>query len=179
VHRGSQVSLGYWNNSEETAHRFRDCPALPPSNKDQRVYYSGDIVRIDEDGVLWFVRRSDWMVKSGGFRFNLEEVEAYLMQSGLLEQAAVIPVEDESMGQVVHAAVVARRGTTFSLTDLERYCWKTLPSYMIPREFHVWDDALPLLPNGKLDRVALREHAAMPARDRARNLETSAVRTPC
>jgi acyl-coenzyme A synthetase/AMP-(fatty) acid ligase len=156
LQRGGHVSQGYWNNPDETALRFRSCPALRGSGKDEKVFHSGDIVRIDEDGVFWFVSRADWMVKSGGFRFSLEEVESLLAQSGLVAEAAVFSVDDDAMGQVVHAVVTARPGVEIDRSVLERHCWKVMPSHMIPRTFYVRANPLPVLPNGKLDRVSLR-----------------------
>ena len=183
VQRGSQVSQGYWNNPDETARRFRACPNLPGPAVDPRVYYSGDIVRVDADGCLWFVQRADWMVKSGGFRFNLEEVEECLLQSGLLAEAAVFPVDDDTLGQVVHAVVVARSTVSLTQKQLEHYCWKALPSHMIPRAFYLRQDALPLLPNGKLDRMLLRQQVTSPihplSSTPSTNLLTRETRNPC
>jgi amino acid adenylation domain-containing protein len=179
VHRGSQVSQGYWNNPDETARRFRRCPGLPGPTADTMVYYSGDVVRIDADGILWFVQRADWMVKSGGFRFNVAEVEDCLVQSGLVAQVAVFPVDDDTMGQVVYAAVVIQPGSSPTSEQLERYCWKSLPSHMVPKAFFFWEGALPLLPNGKLDRILMRERATSMTSAKASSPLTEAARTPC
>jgi len=173
LQRGGHVSEGYWNNPDETALRFRNCPALRDFGADQRVYHSGDIVRIDEDGVLWFVSRADWMVKSGGFRFSLEEVESLLTESGLVAEAAVFSVDDDTMGQVVHAVVAAKAGVELDRSVLERYCWKAMPSHMIPRSFQIWQGPLPVLPNGKLDRVSLRRQIDANSRENPGGLSSS------
>jgi amino acid adenylation domain-containing protein len=169
VHAGSHVSQGYWNNPEATRARFRRCPALRDRVGDQLVYFSGDMVRVDEDGVFWFVSRADWMVKSGGFRFSTSEVEDLIARSELVGEAVVFAVDDEQMEQVVHAVVTAPAGGTLELADLERHCWKHMPSYMMPRKFIVWSGALPTTANGKLDRAALWQQVcaggAPPAED--------------
>ncbi len=161
VHSGSHVSQGYWNNPEETARRFRAASGLPGVREGERVYFSGDLVKQDEDGVLWFVSRESWMVKSGGFRFSLTEVEESLGHSQLVEQAAAVAVEDAALGQVVHAVVASSgEGSAPDCEALQRYCWRAMPSYMIPKAFHVWPGKLPLLANGKLDRKVLEQHVA-------------------
>lgn len=157
VHHGAHLSQGYWNNPQETALRFKPAPGLAADIGDDVVYHSGDLVKSDADGVLWFVSRIGWMVKSGGFRFSLAEVEELVLESGLCAEAAAFSVEDAMLGQVVHVVVTPKAGTSFDATALERYCWKAMPSYMLPKAFHPWQGALPLLANGKLDRATLSE----------------------
>ena len=161
VHRGGHLSQGYWNNTEETARRFRRAPALQQHGCDEPVYHSGDLVRRDADGVLWFVSRASWMVKSGGFRFSLGEVEESLLASGLVIQAAALAVDDAMLGQAVHAVVTPPEGSAFDPGALDRYCWKAMPSYMMPKSFRLWEGSLPLLPNGKLDRAQLYKQVAI------------------
>jgi acyl-CoA synthetase (AMP-forming)/AMP-acid ligase II len=155
VHCGSHISQGYWNNPEATQARFRPCPALRDHVGDNIVYFSGDMVRVDEDGVFWFVSRADWMVKSGGFRFSTNEVEDSIMRSELVGEVVAFALDDEQMEQVVHAVITAPAGAELSLEAVERYCWKHMPSYMTPRKFHLWTGALPTTANGKLDRATL------------------------
>jgi acyl-CoA synthetase (AMP-forming)/AMP-acid ligase II len=151
------VSQGYWNNPQESALRFKPAPGLAAHIGDDVVYHSGDLVKRDADGVLWFVSRIGWMVKSGGFRFSLSEVEELVLESGLCAEAAAFSVEDAMLGQVVHVVVTPKAGIVFDATALERYCWKAMPSYMLPKAFHSWQGALPLLANGKLDRATLSQ----------------------
>src|SRR5580693_524284 len=83
VHRGPTVSLGYWNRPEDTARALRPNPLLPPDMGDcERVCYSGDLVKMDEDGFLYFVGRRDTMIKSSGIRISPTEVEEVVFQSG-------------------------------------------------------------------------------------------------
>ncbi len=155
VHQGAHVSQGYWRNPEATALRFRSLPAVRERYGDEVMCWSGDLVRRDADGILWFVSRSDWMVKSGGFRFSLSEVEELVLQTGLVKQAAAFTVEDEALGQAVHVVVVPSQPGSYNPEVLERRCWRTMAHYMIPKVFHLWPEGLPLLPNGKLDRPTL------------------------
>ena len=101
VHRGPTVSLGYWNRPEDTARALRPNPLLPPELGDcERVCYSGDLVKTDEDGFLYFIGRRDTMIKSSGFRISPTEVEEVLFQTGKLRGAAVIGIPDDVLGQV-------------------------------------------------------------------------------
>jgi amino acid adenylation domain-containing protein len=157
VHHGAHVSQGYWNNPAETAQRFKPAPGLAQQIGGALVYHSGDLVKRDVDGVLWFVSRIGWMVKSGGFRFSLAEVEELVLESGTCAEAAAFTVDDEMLGQAVHVVISPKAGVPFDAAALERYCWKAMPSYMLPKAFHAWQGSFPLLANGKLDRAALSE----------------------
>jgi len=88
VHRGPTVSLGYWNRPEDTARALRPNPLLPAEMGDcEKVCYSGDLVKTDEDGFLYFLGRRDTMIKSSGFRISPTEVEEVLYQSRKLRAA--------------------------------------------------------------------------------------------
>src|SRR5581483_10575519 len=91
VHRGPTVSLGYWGHPDLTAKVLRPNPLLPPEVADV-VCYSGDYVKMDEEGYLYFVGRRDTMIKSSGFRISPTEVEEVLFRTGRLKGAAVIGV---------------------------------------------------------------------------------------
>src|SRR5271168_577412 len=109
VHRGPTVSMGYWDRPEDTARALRPNPLLLPELGDcERVCYSGDLVKTDEEGFLYYVGRRDTMIKSSGFRISPTEVEEVLFRSGDLRQAAAIGIPDESLGQTVKAFVVAK-----------------------------------------------------------------------
>ena len=81
VHRGPLVSLGYWGRPDVTAEKIRPCPELGIG--DEPVVWSGDTVRVDADGDLWFVGRTDAMIKTSGFRLSPDEVEDLVCRSGL------------------------------------------------------------------------------------------------
>lgn len=161
VHRGPTVSMGYWANPEATARVLRPNPLTPPELGDQeRVCYSGDLVRKDEDGFLYYVGRRDTMIKCSGHRISPTEVEEVLFQSGQVRQAAVIGVPDEIMGQVIKAFVVPRDGLQLEISKLLAYCGEKVPRYMIPRNVDVLDE-LPKTTSGKVDYPALRRREGL------------------
>lgn len=156
VHRGPTVSMGYWGQPELTAKSIRRHPLLPPELGDsERVVYSGDLVRSDEEGFLYFVARRDAMIKSSGFRVSPTEVESVLFQTGALREAAVIGVPDEVLGQSIKAFVVPRDGGSVDADALIAHCAEHLPRHMVPRAV----EGLPSLPktgSGKIDYPSLR-----------------------
>jgi acyl-CoA ligase (AMP-forming) (exosortase A-associated) len=154
VHRGSLISAGYWNRPAATAAKIRVCPELAPLLGDEKVVYSGDTVRVDEDGDLWFVGRADTMIKSMGFRLSPTEVEEIVHQSGLVQEAVAFGVEDELAGQVVHVCVAA--GTRDVDHDaLMAHCRAHMPHYMLPRRIHGWPSEMPRTASGKIDVPAV------------------------
>src|SRR6266481_4838822 len=156
VHRGPTVSLGYWNRPEDTARALRPNPLLPQEMGDcERVCYSGDLVKTDDEGFLYFVGRRDTMIKSSGFRISPTEVEEVLFQSGKLRGAAVIGVPDDTLGQTIKAFVVAKAGNALDINALLAYCAEKMPRYMVPKTFEVPGE-LPKTSSGKVDYPALR-----------------------
>lgn len=161
VHRGPTVSMGYWGCPEDTNKALRRNPLLPKELGDcERVCYSGDLVKTDEEGFLYFVGRRDTMIKSSGFRISPTEVEEALLQSGHLRQAAVIGIPDEALGQSIKAFVVARDGQAVNQDDLIAYCADHLPRYMVPKAMEVLDE-LPKTTSGKVDYPALRRREGL------------------
>jgi len=156
VHRGPTVSLGYWNRPEDTVRVLRPNPLLPPEMGDcERVCYSGDLVKMDEGGFLYFVGRRDTMIKSTGFRISPTEIEEVLFQTGKLKGAAVIGIPDEALGQVIKAFVVRKDGTNLDVDELLAFCTAKMPRYMVPRFVEVLNE-LPKTSSGKVDYPALR-----------------------
>jgi acyl-CoA synthetase (AMP-forming)/AMP-acid ligase II len=152
VHRGPTVALGYWHDDEATARVFRDDPI--DSKRTDRVVYSGDLVRRDEEGFLYFVSRRDQMIKSMGYRISPEDVEEQLQSSGLLLEVIVGGRPDAVAGSVVVAHIVPVDSDRFDEDELVRFCRREMPSYMIPVEFNL-HRALPRTSSGKFDRKRL------------------------
>ncbi|HEU5209057.1 MAG TPA: AMP-binding protein [Longimicrobiales bacterium] len=154
VHSGPTVTMGYWNDPERTAEVFRPHPV----NGVERVaVYSGDMVRRDEDGYLWFVGRKDRMIKTLGYRVGPDEILDVLYASKQISEGLVTAEEDSDRGQrVVACVVLAPHG---SLKELRMFCRAELPRYMQPAEI-IALAALPKLPNGKHDLLTLREQIA-------------------
>jgi amino acid adenylation domain-containing protein len=152
VHAGPTVALGYWNRPEATAAVYRRHPLRPQSA--ERVVYSGDLVRRDREGFLYFVGRRDQQIKSHGFRVSPEEVEEILHRSGLVAEAVVRGVPDEIAGQAIEAHVVPRAPDGFTSEALLAYCAGVMPRYMLPKRIEVHAN-LPRTSSGKVDRKAV------------------------
>jgi acyl-CoA synthetase (AMP-forming)/AMP-acid ligase II len=154
-HRGALVATGYWNDPEATAARFY-------VDGDRRVLRTGDLVRRDADGCLWYVGRSDLMIKSAGFRFSPREIEEIALGHPGVREAVAWGIDDRALGQAVEIAVVA--GEDLQLAQFLGHLRPLLPRYMLPRRVHVLD-ALPRSPNGKIRHDALRALSAAAASD--------------
>ncbi|WP_030450102.1 AMP-binding protein [Herbidospora cretacea] len=153
VHRGPLVSLGYWNDPARTAARFRP---FPPGAEEIAVW-SGDVAYRDEDGFIYFVGRTDDMIKTSGYRLSPTEVEEAAYATGLVAEAVAVGVPDEELGeQVALHAVLTDAATTPD--ELRRAMERDLPRYMVPRRF-LLAAALPRSGNGKFDRAELRRRA--------------------
>src|ERR687893_2675968 len=136
VHRGPTVAMCYWGKEEATNKAYRPNPLAPPELLDvERVVYSGDLVRKDEEGYLYFIGRDDAMIKSQGYRLSPEEVENLLIGSGLVHEACAFGVEDPEMGQLVMAVVSLKDGGDENAVEQVReYVIKNGPPYMVPKE---------------------------------------------
>lgn len=161
VHRGPTVSLGYWGNPQETARVLRPNPLLPREvGSEERVCYSGDLVKMDEDGFLYYVGRRDTMIKSSGFRISPTEVEEVVFQSGKARHAAAIGVPDELLGQAVKVFVVSRDGEPLDKDTLLDFCAERMPRYMVPKYLEILDE-LPKTSSGKIDYPSLRRREGL------------------
>lgn len=153
VHRGPTVALGYWRDPEATARAFRPF-GDPRATGTGVTVYSGDYVKRDADGFLYFVGRRDAMIKTQGFRVSPEEVEEVMLASGLVREAAVVGEPDEIAGAVIVAHVVPKDGATFSEASLLGFCRREMPRHMVPKSIHL-HEALPRTGTGKIDRKEL------------------------
>jgi len=155
LHRGGLISGGYWNNPAATEEKIKVNKHLRPLIGDEKVVHSGDIVRVDEDGYLWFVSRMDTMIKCSGYRLSPTEVEEIVSgHAGVIENVA-FGVDDDELGQVVHVAVGVAVEGDFKVEDLHQFCVKKMPSYMVPRKIHTFDGNMPRTSSGKIDRPAV------------------------
>ncbi|ALN80262.1 non-ribosomal peptide synthetase [Lysobacter antibioticus] len=149
---GVQVARGYLDRPELTAERFLRDPFA--ANEDARMYKTGDLGRWRADGTIEYLGRNDFQVKIRGFRIELGEIEARLTACDGVREAVVIAREEDGGDKRLVAYVVAEQGAEISVTNLREALARELAEYMIPSAF-VALDALPLNPNGKLDRKAL------------------------
>ena len=156
VHRGPLVALGYWNDPERTAERFRPAPGHDaPWRAPEMSVWSGDTVVADEDGFLYFVGRADEMIKTSGYRVSPTEVEEAAYATGLVRDVVALGLDDVTLGQKV-VLVATSAGESLSGDDLISAMKRELPLYMVPSIVDVRDE-IPRSPNGKFDRALLRE----------------------
>ena len=161
VHRGPTVSLGYWGNPDATNRVLKPNPLLPFEIGDvEKVCYSGDLVKMDEDGFLYYVGRRDTMIKSSGYRISPTEIEEVVFQSGKARHAAAIGVPDEMLGQAVKVFVVKRDGEAFDTGGLLSFCSENMPRYMVPKYIEVLEE-LPKTSSGKVDYPSLRRREGL------------------
>ncbi len=152
VHCGPLVAQGYWQDSERTAERFRPAPAA--SHYGGTAVWSGDRVRRDADGLLYFVGRRDAMIKSAGNRISPQEIEEAALATGLVAEAVALGIPDERLGHAVHLVVRAAPGTSGAEKELPHILLQELPNFMQPKQIH-WRSAMPMGANGKVDRTGL------------------------
>lgn len=161
IHRGALIARGYWNNPEKTAAVYRPNPLLPPENRFlETVVYSGDLVKKDKDGYLYYVGRKDNMIKISGYRVSPTEVEELLASSGLVAESVAFGVPDDELGYRIRAVVVFK-GDEQPGALLE-HCRKNAPSYLVPGElFSV--SSFPKTASGKIDRPAIVKEYSLDA----------------
>jgi acyl-CoA ligase (AMP-forming) (exosortase A-associated) len=161
VHRGPTVCLGYWGNPAATNRVLKPYPLLPPEIGDaERVCYSGDLVKSDEDGFLYYVGRRDAMIKSSGFRISPTEIEEVVFQSGKARHAAAIGIPDDLLGQAVKVFVVPLDAEALDKDSLLVFCAGKMPRYMVPKFIEVLDE-LPKTSSGKVDYPSLRRREGL------------------
>ncbi len=149
---GDGVARGYFNDPETTADKF--VANLFSTDPTERMYRTGDLARWSEDGTVEFLGRIDDQVKISGHRVEPQEIETVLRMDKRVNQVCVIPDAAGNGQKRLIAYYVASSTEALSSSDLRRYLTGKLPQYMIPALF-VPLAAMPLLPNGKLDRAAL------------------------
>ena len=156
VHRGALVAMGYWNDAEKTAERFRPLPGresglmLP-----ETAVFSGDTVRMDDEGFLYFVGRRDEMIKSSGYRISPTEIEEVLYATQLVGEAAAFGVPHPSLGQAIVVVATPRAPNGLDEKTLLASCRDRLPVFMLPAKIDIRPGPLPKNPNGKIDRKLL------------------------
>lgn len=149
--RGPHVMLGYWNLPAETEHMLK-----PGKYPGERVLCTHDWFRKDEDGFLYFMGRSDDIIKSRGEKVSPVEVENALAAIPGVREAAVIGVPDELLGQAVRAFVVLDPGASYTEQAFKREALARLESFMVPRDVRFVDD-LPKTATGKVRKKSLVE----------------------
>lgn len=161
VHRGALVGLGYWNDAEKTAERYKllasDAPGRPPGLQlPEYAVFSGDTVRMDADGFLYFIGRRDEMMKTSGYRVSPTEVEEILYATQMVGECVAFGVDHPTLGHAIEVIATYAYGTVArSLNGLISECRARMPAYMVPAHIEIVPGPLPRNPNGKIDRKLL------------------------
>ncbi|REC61333.1 non-ribosomal peptide synthetase [Chryseobacterium pennae] len=150
---GDGLAKGYYKNEELTQEKFIDNPFSTTENNNFKMYETGDLGKWNKEGEIEFLGRNDFQVKVRGFRIELGEIETKLQQYANIKQ--VVADTKQANGEKVLVAYYTKDGeTSIDKTELREYLQSKLPEYMVPGCF-VELDAIPLTPNGKIDRKAL------------------------
>ncbi|HWG09307.1 MAG TPA: AMP-binding protein [Solirubrobacteraceae bacterium] len=144
--RGPNVVQGYWNKPEATAATFVD-----------GWLHTGDLARIDEDGLLYIVDRKKDMINRGGENVYSIEVENALASAPGVGEAAAVGVPDEMMGEKVGAAIVPAAGATLDVAAVIAHCRERLADFKVPQYVAVRSEPLPRNPGGKVLKAQLRD----------------------
>lgn len=156
VHRGALVSMGYWNDTEKTAACFRPIPSKQHGlTIPELAVWSGDTVRLDDEGFLYFIGRRDEMIKTSGYRVSPTEIEEIVYATELVGEAAAIGVPHPVLGQAILVVATAREEDALEAEALLKACKQSLPAFMLPSHIDLRRGSLPRSPNGKIDRKSL------------------------
>ena len=163
--RGVGLSPGYWRDPEKTRGVFLQLPGqVDPKD---RVYMTGDLARIADDGLVYFLGRADSQIKSRGYRIELGEIEAAANATGCLRECAVVAIASDGFeGQAICCAFVSWPDATVTPAQLREKLRALLPGYMLPSHWQAWE-TLPRNANGKIDRRVLRERFLHPEKEPA------------
>jgi len=155
VHRGSLVAMGYWNDPEKTSERFKSVPYIEQGLPLHEIaVWSGDTVKMDEEGYLYFISRKDEMIKTSGYRVSPTEIEEIIYQSGMVSEVIALGVPHPTLGQAIIVVVIPAADKPFDSDLLQTECVRNLPAYMVPAMI-IERRSLPRNPNGKIDRKLL------------------------
>jgi acyl-CoA ligase (AMP-forming) (exosortase A-associated) len=156
VHRGALVGLGYWNDPDKTAERYKPIRGREGGlTIPEYAVFSGDTVRADEDGFLYFIGRRDEMIKTSGYRVSPTEIEEALYATRLIGEAAAFGVPHPVLGHAIVVVVTPPADLVPNEAALLAACREQLPAFMVPAKVDVRAGPLPRNPNGKIDRKSI------------------------
>jgi acyl-coenzyme A synthetase/AMP-(fatty) acid ligase len=150
--RGSCVAQGYWGDDAKTLQRF--VRNTSQTDFGEIMYKTGDVVSIDTNGNYIYIGRKDDMIKSRGYRIELGDIEAALYSHAEIEEAAVVAVPDEVVGNRIRAIIVLGTAGQLTHSDIRHWCAEMLPKYMVP-DIIEFRDKLPKTSTGKVDKAKL------------------------
>ncbi|HKK21590.1 MAG TPA: AMP-binding protein, partial [candidate division Zixibacteria bacterium] len=141
---GDSVMMGYWNQPDEQQEVLKDS-----------WLYTGDLAKRDEDGFIFIVGRRKEIIKSGGNRISVKEVEECLLTNEKIHEVAVFGVPDDIFGEAVKAVVVLKQGFESNFKEIQRHCRQSLAEHKIPRHVEFVEE-LPKYQSGKVNKLALK-----------------------
>jgi len=151
VVRGSNVMRGYWGLPEETDRVLRFVPPLG-----EKFLCTGDLFKMDEEGYLYFIGRKDDTFKCRGERISPREIEDVISLIKEVETVAVMATPDRILGNAISVYIVCKKGSMLREGDIIKYCKMNLEDFMVPKYFN-FVEYIPMTPNGKIDKLALKE----------------------
>ena len=148
---GYGVARGYLNRNKLTLEKF-----IPDklNNNEEVLYRTGDLVKYNHAGKIYFLGRLDFQVKIRGFRIETGEIESVLNAHKAVNQAIVVASENSNSGKILSAYIIPEKDKYFSLSEIKDHLRKKLPDYMIPSKF-IKMEKFPLNNSGKIDRKKL------------------------
>ncbi|HZL25227.1 MAG TPA: acyl-CoA ligase (AMP-forming), exosortase A system-associated [Acidobacteriaceae bacterium] len=156
VHRGALVGMGYWNDPEKTAERYKPLPRQASGLMLPEIaVFSGDTVRMDGEGYLYFIGRRDEMIKTSGYRVSPTEIEEVLYATQRIGECAAFGVPHPVLGHAIVVIATPPDGVTLDSATLLAECRAQLPIFMVPARIDLRQGPLPRNPNGKIDRKML------------------------
>lgn len=157
VHRGALVGMGYWNDVEKTAERYKLLPGRERAlTLPEYAVFSGDTVRRDAEGYFYYIGRRDEMIKTSGYRVSPTEVEDILYDTKLVGECVAFGVEHPTLGQAIRVIATAPDGSDAVDVEALLTAFKLrTPGYMMPDGIDAQPGPLPRNANGKIDRKLL------------------------
>ena len=142
---------GYWKDPERSEKMLKQ-----GKYPGERVLCTHDLFKMDDEGLLYFVGRSDDIIKTRGEKVSPVEVENILHGITGIKEVAIIGVQDDILGQAIKAFVVLEADSDLNDKKIKKYCLTHLENFMVPNEF-VFIDKLPKTSNGKIDKKELQD----------------------
>jgi len=164
VHRGPTVAAGYFGALGQHCDRFRPAPEWLEAHHDEKVCFTGDLARLDEDGILWFETRRDRQLKVSGFRISPTEIEDVTKQLNFVDDAVAVCVKAPDAAESIHLAVALQEGAEMPDEDeVTKFLRARVANYMVPSKVHFWTEAFPRTANGKTDYTTIQNILNTPA----------------
>ena len=167
---GIGLSPGYWRDQEKTDSVFIN------TEHHGRIYKTGDLAHLGDDGLIYFLGRADTQIKSRGYRIELGEIETALSAMSFLDESAVVAIDTDSFeNKTICCAYVPNSGATVTVKQIKTELVKSVPKYMVPTAWMEFDQ-LPKNANGKIHRPQLREKFTEQQNGETANLAASATK---